>query len=221
MIKPSLNSLPKRRRIFRPITFCTPSSGYTLLEIMVVMGILAAVLAIGAGKLFKSSDAMRAQIRKFAVMTREVRNIARLTSSTMRIAIKIDDEKGHQYWVESASGNVTLLSEDKQKELDQMSAIAREDEKPKDEFAQDTRVMKKPENLPRGLFFESVEINGKEAPITSGMAYIHFFPQGLTQEAAIHLTDRKTLNWTITINPLTGRADVFERKLTLKELHAQ
>jgi general secretion pathway protein H len=192
-----------------------------MIEIMVVMGILAAVMAVGAGHLYRSSDAMRAQIRKFAIMTREVRNIARLTNSTMRIAIKMDDEKGHQYWVESASGNVTLLSAEKQKELEQMTELAREDEKPKNEFSQDSRVLKKPENLPRGLFFEDVEITGQDQPTKSGTAYIHFFPQGLTQEAAIHLTDRKTLNWTLTINPLTGRADVYERKLTLKELHGQ
>lgn len=195
--------------------------GFTLIEIMVVVAILAAVLAVGVPKLFNTTTAMRTGIRKMAIMTRDLRNIARLSNSTMRIAMKLDAERAHTFWIESAPGNATLLSAEKQKELEQMTSIAREDEKPKNEFSQDARVLKKIEELPRGLYFENIEIAGREKPITEGMAYVHFFPQGLAEEAAIHFGDRKTLHWTLSINPLTGRAEVFERSLTLKEIREQ
>lgn len=196
----------------------TSKAGFTLIEVMVVIAILAAVMAVGAPRLFQTSTSMRTAVRKFAVMTREVRNVARLYNSTMRIVISMNDDKGHSYWIESASGNVQLLSADQQKELDEMTSLAREDEKPKNEFSQDSRVLKSPEKLPRGFFIESIEIAGREQNTKNGTAYVHFFPQGLAEQAVIHFTDRKTLNWTIVINPLTGRADVYERKLSLKDL---
>lgn len=192
-------------------------NGFTLIEVMIVMVILVAVISIGAPALFNSSSAMRNSIREFAVRTREIRNVARLSNSTMRIVISMNDEKGHSYWIESASGNVTLLTEDQQKELESEGIDQRDEGAPKNEFAVDTRVLKKSQPLPRGLFFESIEYAHK-SEATKGIAYIHFFPQGLAEEAAIHLTDKKNLNWTITINPLTGRAEVFERKLSLKEI---
>ena len=181
------------------------------------MVILVAVLAIGAPMMFTTSSAMRGAIREMAVRTREIRNVGRLNGSTMRLVINMNDDKGHSYWVESAPGNVTLLSDEQRKELERMTSLQREDEAPKKEFEMDSRVMKKEQKLPRGMFFESVEYGNRE-PVVSGPAFIHFFPQGLSEASAIHLTDRKNLNWTITINPLTGRADVFERKITLKEL---
>ena len=53
--------------------------GFTLLEIMIVLAIVGAVLAMGAPKLFNSGTAARSAIRKIAIMTREIRNTARLT----------------------------------------------------------------------------------------------------------------------------------------------
>lgn len=194
--------------------------GFTLIEIMVVIGIIAAVVAIGAPKLFNTTNQMRSTVRKMAIMTRDIRNIARLYNSTARLVIVMNDKEGHSYVVESAPGNATLLSEDQQKELDSMTSSQREDEKPKSEFSVEGRVTKESVSLPRGLFFESVEYGNRKELVTSGTAFVHFFPQGLAEEAAIHLTNRKTLNWTVTVNPLTGRAEVFERKVMLKDLKA-
>lgn len=195
-------------------------TGFTLVEIMIVMAILVAVIALGSSALFKSSTTMRTVIREMAIRTREIRNVARLSNSTMRIVISMNDEKGHSYWIESAPGVATMLTQDQLKELSKLTESQRSDEAPAKEFDIDSRVMKKAQKLPRGLIFESVEFATKD-PITQGIAYIHFFPQGLSEDSAIHLTDKINLNWTITINPLTGRAQVYERKISLKELHAQ
>lgn len=192
--------------------------GFTLIEIMIVISIIAAVMAVGAPRMFSSTSQMRSQVRKIAILPREVRNVARLFNMTGRLSITMDDEKGHTYSVDSASGNVTFLSKEREEELGRLTRAQREDEGEKDPFQPETRVLKRPVRLPRGLFFGGVEFGSKEKEITSGTAYVHFFPQGLAEEVAIHLTDRKTLNWTITIHPLTGRAEIYERKVTLKEL---
>lgn len=192
--------------------------GFTLIEVMIVMAIIAGILAVGAPRLFNTSAQMRSAVRRMAVMTREVRNLARLSNSTMRIAVSMNDEKGHSYWIEAAPGNVTLLTAEQERELEQMTSLRRDEEKPKNEFSMDTRILKSPERLPRGLYFENVEVSSRPEPVSSGAAFVHFFPQGLSEAAAIHLTDRNNRYWTITINPLTGRADVFERKVELKEI---
>ena len=194
------------------------SAGFTLIEIMIVMAVITAVLAFGAPKMFSNASQMRSAIRKLAVLSREIRNVSRLTNTTGRLVIQMDDEKGHTYWIESAPGNAMALSEDAQKNLDSMTSMQREDQGEKEQFAVDTRIVKSPVQLPRGLFFTDVEYGNKKEPVTKGKTYIHFFPHGLSEEVAIHVSDKKTLNWTITVHPLTGRADVFERKATLKEL---
>ena len=72
-----------------------------------------------------------------------------------------------------------------------------------------------------GLLIEGVEINGRSKEFTEGRAYVHFFPQGLSDEAVIKLGDRKNQHWSIVIHPLTGAAEIFNRSVTLKELKAK
>lgn len=187
---------------------------------MIVLAIIVGVLTIGAPRLFSTSTQMRASIRKLGVITREVRNNARMYNMTTRLVIDMKKDGAHSYWVESANGEVTILSEEQQKELDRLTELQREGEAPKAQFKMETRVTRGAQALPRGLYFENVELASQSRPVTEGKAYIHFFAQGISEDAAIHLTDRKTLNWTIVINPLTGRADVFEKKVSLKELRS-
>lgn len=204
-----------------PFAFRRSSFGFTLVEIMIVLAIIMGVLVAGAPKLFSSGSSMRTSVRKIAVMTREVRNNARLYNTTNRLVINMDPEKGHSYWVESASGVTPLLSEDQEKEIEKLTELQKESSQDKNKFQQDTRFTKGAVSLPKGLFFENVEFGAREKAIDQGVAYIHFFPSGLSEDVAIHMTDRKTLNWTILINPLTGRAEVLERKVSLKELRQQ
>lgn len=196
------------------------SDGFTLVEVMIVIAVIAAVLAIGAPRLFSTGTAMRAAVREMGIVPREARNFARLFNITTRLVISMDEEKGHTYWVESGSNNAPLISRDQEEELSRLTRAQREDEltSVKTQFQIEKKITSKPKNLPRGLYFEGVEYPGDGDMIETGTTYIHFFSKGLADAAAIHLTDRKTLNWTITINPLTGRAEVFERKVSLKEL---
>ncbi|MES2965603.1 MAG: prepilin-type N-terminal cleavage/methylation domain-containing protein [Bdellovibrionota bacterium] len=197
------------------------SSGFTLIEIMIVLAIIVGVLTIAAPKMFSTASAMRTAIRKLAITSREVRNNARMYNMTTRLVLDMKKEGAHSYWVESANGEVTLLSEEQQKELDRLTELQREGEAPKNEFKPETRVVRNPVSLPKSLYFESVETSSSSEAVKEGKAYIHFFAKGFSEDAAIHITDRKTLNWTIVVNPLTGRADVFERNISLKEVRGK
>ena len=111
-----------------------------------------------------------------------------------------------------------MMNEEQMKDVERMTEMQRKDAGIAEQFKPSSRLVQGEITLPSGLFFADVEYANKKEPITQGRAFVHFFPHGLSEEVAIHVTDRKSLNWTITVHPLTGRADVYERRAELKEL---
>lgn len=188
---------------------------------MVALLIIAGVMAIGGTRLFNPSEHRRSQIRKVALQTKEVRTAARLSGNTFRLAFQMDDEKGHKMWAESANGVAMQLSAAQEKELDKLTEIQRQElVRGQAKFEKDPRLGKEIK-LNAGLVFEGVEINGREKVVTGGIAYVHFFPQGLSDEALIKIGDRQNQHWTIAIHPLTGSAEILNRAVSLKELKSQ
>lgn len=195
--------------------------GFTLIEIMVVILIMGGVLALGGTRLFNPNENRRSQVRKIAIQTKELRTAARLQHATFRLVFDLNDEKGHSYWVESANGQALQLSEAQEEELAKLTEIQKEDSlKGRSKFIKDPKFGKVV-TLNGGLVIEGVEIAGRKKEITSGLAYVHFLPQGLSDEALIKIGDRKEQHWTVAIHPLTGAAEIFNRTTTLKELKAQ
>ena len=194
--------------------------GFTLIEIMVVLLIMGSMIAIGGTRIFNPNEHRRGQVRKIAVGTKELRTNARLQNATFRMVFQMDKEKGHKFWVESASGHALQLSEVQEKELDSLTTIQREDSyKGKSKFTKDRKLGKETE-LTTGLVFEGIEISGRSKEITEGLAYVHFFPQGLSDEALIKIGDRKNQHWTIKIHPLTGSAEILTGARSFKDLQA-
>lgn len=189
--------------------------GFTLIEIMIVLAIMAAVIGIGAPRLFKTQDNIKSTARKFIVLGKEVRDRARVNNSTYRIAIKIDPNGG-SFWVERANGAQTI---DPNAEPDSKKEDNKEGPPPT--FRPDTQIMKKPKSLPSNLRFVSLETVNMKSPITEGEAYIYFFPQGFVEASALQIQSGSGNNssiWTIIFNPLTGQADIIEKAQNLKDV---
>lgn len=192
--------------------------GFTLIEIMVVILIIAGVLAIGGTRLFNPNENRRSQVRKIAIQTKELRTAARLQNATFRLVFSMDNEKGHSYWVESASGHALQMTEEQEKEIERLTTIQKEDVyKGRSKFTKDQKLGKEVK-LNGGLVIEGVEISGRSKETTSGLAYVHFFPQGLSDEALIRIGDREKQHWTISIHPLTGSAEILNRSVTFRDL---
>lgn len=191
------------------------NKGFTLIEVMVVLGIIGVIIAMGLSRVRKKDNDVKKVARQFYVLGKEIRNQARLKNSTYRLMIRLD-EGAQEYWVESAQGFQGKLTdkelEDRQKEIEKLD----KDEKPKEVFEKDTVLLKKEKKLPEGLFFKSVE-NLDHDPMTVGTASIYFFPNGFVETTAVQITDRKRVTWTLIYQPLTGQADIIPDERSLRD----
>lgn len=186
--------------------------GFTLIEIMVVLAIIASMIMLAAPKLVKKDGNIKAVTREFVIRAKEIRNKARLSNSTYRIAINLDD-KGNKYWVERANGPQAVDPQAYEKEREENSKEA-----PPPLFKMDNSILKRESALPNGLRFGSVETINMKSPRTSGLAYVHFFSEGFVEAAAIQITNGNNLTWTLVFNPLTGQADIIEKAQSLKDI---
>lgn len=187
--------------------------GFTLIEIMIVLAIIASLITLVAPRMIRKDGNIKSVAREFIVLSKEVRNKARMTGSTFRLVIDLDD-KGNKYWVEKANGPQPVDPEGYEKAKD------KEDDKegPPPLFQLDKSVIKKEKTLPDGLRFGSVETTNMKAPMTSGIAYVHFFGEGFVEAAAVQITNGNNLTWTLVFNPLTGQADIIEKAQSLKDI---
>lgn len=192
----------------------TCNKGFTLIEILIVLALVAALAIYTVPKL-SSGDQIRAAVRRLTVITKQAQTAARLSGSIHRLVINMPQEKDaeHTYWVERAT----------QKDLTLAFSNEGDDDKDEDEattetgFEMDEKTTKKAEELPGNFFFEDIEFSEK-TKVTEGKAYIYFFPQGLVTRAAIHLTNKKAIKWTIILNPLTGVGTVLTEYKSIKDL---
>lgn len=193
------------------------SSGFTLIEIMIVLAILGGIIAVGLPRLVRPNEQnLMSTLRHITVLSKEVRNKARLNKATYRIAFRMSKEEGHAYWVERASGKVLIDPEAEEARL-------REDEndRPPSPFQFDDSLMKEIKPFPPRFFFASIETATREDASEAGTGYIHYFPEGLVEESAIHITNGKNMNWTLAIHPLTGKVNVIKDNVSLEEIRRQ
>lgn len=196
-------------------------SGLTLLEIMIVLAIIAGVVLTALPRLSGQNNQMRQSVRQLTAISKQLQLQAKLQGAIYRLVIDLgkDERSPQSYWVEKST-NQTVLKPD------EMDAPIGELEKkgegePPPQFSADNRVLKGKQGFPSGLRVSEVELKRKEQPISSGKAYVHFFPQGLAEEAAIHLRASEKLQWTLAVHPLTGRSSVYPEKISLREIQGR
>lgn len=208
------------------------NAGFTLIEIVVVITIVASMMGIVATFV---GDSERAEIKKLS--TRLVAsalfayNEAASKNHIHRLVFDLEDQA---YWLE-AGPEVFVLG---QKKDNEKKAEAKDDSAkknaeavtpeaeaptedsiakktvppataPAEEFAPVDSFDFKKVSLNQGIKFRDVYVGHQEAPVESGKAYLYFFPNGQTEVAVIHLgNEDQSLNYSVIINPLTGRGDI-------------
>lgn len=194
------------------------SAGFSLIEIMVVLGIIGSMIAIGMNSLSKPKDNAKKVVRELALLGKEIRNHARLFNKTMRLTLEIK-ENGGSYWIEAANlqGSVFINAENQEKRRRGEKVNVDADGKEVQEFQKYPKLLKKPREMPKGLSFRQLETESMKEPLTEGTGYIYFFPDGHLEASALQVTDRKNLTWTVLFHPLTGEAEIIKKELSLRD----
>ncbi len=194
-------------------------NGFSLLEIAVVLSIIGAIFALAAPRIFDKKSETRRVFRDFIVAGKDLKSRAKLDGSTYRLAFDLN-EKEPTWWVEKSTKKVML---DKAKIEELQEQFKKNNGKPEEgapppDFAMDTTIFKKRQQLPEGYKFVLVESGTADVIYREGLAYIHFFPQGLIETSALQIEDPKKNIWTLIYNPLTGHLDVIPEAKLLKDL---
>ena len=200
----------------------TASGGFTLIEVMVVVIIMAGVATFAISRFNRTNSRIKEAVRHITVLSRDLHNSARIYNRTYRMVFHMDKEQGYAIWVESAPKGILLTKDAFHEDIKKKEEQKKGDEKkPPSQFGMDTQILEIPLAIPSPIFIKDVEIDGFDQPFSAGKAYLYFVTGGLTQEAAIHLTDGKDLNWTIAIHPITGQAQILTELRALKDLRTQ
>ncbi len=110
------------------------------------------------------------------------------------------DLENQEYWVEKSE----------EKKLPSSNEHDNRDKKPKEsKWDEDKDLLKKHVKLEKHLKFRDIKTPQSKDPVTSGEAYTHFFPSGLTEETQIRLESDTGHVYTIVVNPLTGAAKIY------------
>ncbi len=196
-----------------------PQRGFTLIEVLLVLGIMAAIIVLAATRIQRKQTNINSTVREFTILGKELRNHARLFNQTLRLVIDLDREKP-TYSIEASKGTgSTYVNKEAMEKL--AKGDLKEDDplrKEIDQFAPYPKILKKPKQLPSGFHFKQVESMSYQDPITSGKAYIHFFPDGHMEAAGIQITDGKKLTWTVIYHPLTGQASIIKDERSLRDI---
>ncbi len=196
--------------------------GFTLIEIMIVLAIMAAVIGIGAPRLFKTQDNVKSVVRKFMVLGKEIRDKARINNATYRLAIHMEP-KNYTYWVEKANGSQLIdpaaMTPEGRAKIEEAKK-EKKDDAPPPLFQLDKSILKKEKSLPGQMRFVSLETINMKEPVVEGDAYIYFFPQGMVEASALQIATGSagSNTWTLIFDPLTGQVDVIEKAQSLKDL---
>lgn len=185
--------------------------GFTLIEVMVVMAIIAAVMALGVNSFRRQETNLRQTLRTFSVLGKEIRNHSRLKNTYHRLAFKIG-EKETSYRVEYAPSLKSV------EQLTKENAEQDSNSQNASEFREATYIMKKPKILPSSLVISKIQSRSQKEPITSGDAYIYFSPEGMIEESCIQLGIKDRPIVTFYFNPLTGIAEVVNKPVDLHEI---
>lgn len=198
------------------------TKGFTLIEILVVIGLMALVTSLALPSLmsfFKVSLATSG--REVATVIRETYNASVITGRMYRV---VYDLKTNTYWAES--GPTTLLldtpesreEEQRRRRFLSPSELAKLEAKDSG-FSLDKAITRKKKSLPDGVSIVSIQTDQSKEPIVEGEALTHFFPHGLTERTLIVLKDLSSNYLTLAVQPLLGKTDLFERQVSLKEAY--
>lgn len=179
------------------------TAGFTLVEILMVLAIIAAVMALGLPALSRVTyQKVNSTTRKFVGVVRTVRNDAVLLTSIYRLAFDLEKRT---WWVESQRELRTLDAPDPDAKRD------KDGEAPPSNFSMVEKYGTKPTPLPSGVAIAGV-FKEDEGLIKQGIAYIHFFPNGFNEQAILYIVregEEVGKGYSVVVRATSGRVEIY------------
>ncbi len=207
--------------------------GMTLIELMVVLTIVA---MMAGGGVYMVSLLTHGQLKdeamRFASVTKYTYNQAALNNRQYRLVIDLDTQ---EYYTEVTDAAVVVdhtsdeaqdafdegmlpdeLRRQEEEQRRERSGMFREEED--DPFGMSRRTgyqraedaVVEPRELRHNIEFERVNVEGRSRAVTSGRVAIHFFANGMQQQAQVVMVDPSSdAAFTLETEPLTGRVRIY------------
>lgn len=209
--------------------------GFTLLEVMIALVIVAlvTVLSVVGLRSFAKTDLRNTASR----MAGTIRSLFDRASTTGKVHRLVIDFEAGKYWAEVTDDTFIIAAGKETEESRQRLAekLSKEEEakrrlEERDAFLGGqipTKYLPKPFVPKRAKFSAVGEMAIKpvtvkssvllgdiytprlDRPLAEGRGYLYFFPLGMTEEATIHLADKKRETfYSLVVHPLTGRVNI-------------
>jgi general secretion pathway protein H len=191
-------------------------NGFTLIEIMIVMIVIAFVAAAATPALRSVTGANARQAAgELAGTMRYLFDTAAMRHQTCRLAIDIEERS---WWAECTKGKAIAGEESDSGDDDDLSSRFPDERQSearkllaKAKFGAFNDRLAKKRQLPGTVGFTDVWTQHQREPLSKGMAYIYFYPQGQAEAAQVPMEDGGNV-YTVTLQPFTGRARVVSGK---------
>jgi Tfp pilus assembly protein FimT len=166
----------------RPATRGLGSSGFTLLEITLVVIIMSVVFALVIPRLRDPGRAeLEAQSHHLVLTFRLLRSEAVLNGSAYRLNYDLDQQR---YWVSPGDASVDLA-----------------------QFAHDIGALARGTRLERPVAIVDVVLPTLAGKVQQGQIYTVFYPDGSVDPTVIHLANGRDA-YTLWLNPMNGRLNM-------------
>jgi general secretion pathway protein H len=192
----------------------------TLIELLIALAIVAFMAAAAAPAVSSITGAnARAAAGELSGAMRWLFDTAAMRHRTCRLALDLD-RRG--WWAEctAAEGRAaagpalekggTLADEDEETLAERLPEEGNAERRrllARSRFGEYADRQVKRRELPGSVAFSEVSTEHQREPVSKGMAYVYFFPQGQAEAARVSLTDGSRV-YSVVLQPLTGRARV-------------
>jgi prepilin-type N-terminal cleavage/methylation domain-containing protein len=181
-------------------------AGFSLVEVLIVMALLALIVGIvapGINSAFRVSAESFA--RQTALLLREARDRAMLLDKLIRLRIDLEKQ---ELWLEEAAGGY-LLRRDSADRPGLSSREREEAEKSESEaFVMVEALTKEKRALPGGLKIVEVITPRAKDPVKEGRVDVYFFSNGTSDGATLHFEDDEQVKYSLKLHPITGQSKV-------------